>query len=253
MVVYRSACEAELQSHWRAVCPPSKYLLQIARASKLQAVREDKMNKKAGFWLHVTSIAAATALSVTAHAATVDGVEVSDRFCLTCHGADGQGNVGIDAPRLAGMERWYLKHQLELFRDGLRGTHPEDLPGREMQPMAAILTDESIEDILDWAEQWEYQAAEVTLSGDTRRGEELYASCSACHGEEAQGNEALRAPALAGQNDFYLYNQLKNFKAGVRGYDRRDQYGTQMRLMAQKIADEEAMRDIVAYINTLGR
>lgn len=211
------------------------------------------MTKKAEYWFRLFFGTVLTIAGGATQSATVDGVEVSDRYCLTCHGADGQGNIAIDAPRLAGMERWYLKHQLELFRDGLRGTHPADLPGREMQPMAAILTDESIEDILDWAEQWEYQAAEVTLSGDTRRGEELYASCSACHGEEAQGNEALRAPALAGQNDFYLYNQLKNFKAGVRGYDRRDQYGTQMRLMAQKIADEEAMRDIVAYINTLGR
>jgi len=211
------------------------------------------MNKKAGFWLHVTSIAAATALSVTAHAATVDGVEVSDRFCLTCHGADGQGNVGIDAPRLAGMERWYLKHQLELFRDRLRGTHPEDLPGREMQPMAAILSDDSIEDILDWAEEWEYKPAEITISGDANRGEALYATCVSCHGNEAQGNEAMRAPALAGQNDFYLFNQLRNFKEGFRGYDSRDQYGSQMRMMAQMIPDDEAIKDIVAYINTLGR
>lgn len=211
------------------------------------------MNKIAGFWFHLAIGVALTVGSAGAHAATVDGVEVSDRYCLTCHGTDGQGNIGIDAPRLAGMERWYLKHQLELFRDGLRGTHPEDLPGREMQPMAVILSDESIEDILDWAEEWEYKPAEITMTGDARRGETLYATCVACHGAQAEGNEAMRAPALAGQNDFYLYNQLKNFKAGFRGYDSRDQYGSQMRMMAQMIADDEAIRDIVAYINTLGR
>lgn len=211
------------------------------------------MNKIAGFWFHLAIGVALTASSAGAHAATVDGVEVSDRYCLTCHGTDGQGNIGIDAPRLAGMERWYLKHQLELFRDGLRGTHPEDLPGREMQPMAVILSDESIEDILDWAEEWEYKPAEITMTGDARQGETLYATCVACHGSQAEGNEAMRAPALAGQNDFYLYNQLKNFKAGFRGYDSRDQYGSQMRMMAQMIADDEAIRDIVAYINTLGR
>src|SRR5690554_93043 len=94
--------------------------------------------KKAGFWLN---LALGSALCFSAQAATVDGVEVSDRFCLTCHGTDGQGNQGIDAPRLAGMERWYLKRQLEIFRDGLRGTHPQDIPGMEMQPMAVILTD----------------------------------------------------------------------------------------------------------------
>src|SRR5690554_5838494 len=107
------------------------------------------MTKKTDFWFHLVLGATLAAAGTTTYAATVDGVEVSDRFCLTCHGTDGQGNIGIDAPRLAGMERWYLQRQLENFHANLRGTHPEDLPGREMQPMAAILSDASIQDILD--------------------------------------------------------------------------------------------------------
>lgn len=207
--------------------------------------------KKAGFWLN---LALGAALCTGVQAATVDGVEVSDRFCLTCHGTDGQGNEGIDAPRIAGMERWYLKRQLELFRDGLRGTHPRDIPGMEMQPMAVILTDESITDILDWIETWEYIPTEITLTGgNVARGQTLYQPCAACHGANGEGNEALNAPALAGQNDWYLMNQLVNFKEGYRGYDSRDRYGSQMRMMAQTIPDRDAMRDIVAYINTLGR
>ena len=207
--------------------------------------------KKAGFWV---SLALGAALCTTAQAATIDGVEVSDRFCLTCHGTDGQGNQGIDAPRLAGMERWYLKRQLELFRDGLRGTHPEDIPGQEMQPMAEILTDESIEDILDWVATWEYKPAEITITaGNAERGPTLYQPCPACHGADAQGNEAMNAPALAGQNDWYIVNQLNAFKNGHRGYDSRDTYGSQMALMARAIPDEQAMKDIASYINTLGR
>jgi cbb3-type cytochrome c oxidase subunit III len=207
--------------------------------------------KKAGFWLN---LALGAALCTTAQAATVDGVEVSDRFCLTCHGTDGQGNIGIDAPRLAGMERWYLQRQLEIFRSGMRGTHPEDLPGREMQPMAAILSDSSIQDILNWVETWEYKPAEITLTdGDATRGQALYQTCAACHGANGEGNQAMQAPALRGQNDFYLVNQIHNFKEGFRGYDSRDQQGSQMRMMAQGIPDDQAIKDIVAYINTLGR
>jgi cytochrome c553 len=207
--------------------------------------------KKAGFWLN---LALGAALCTTAQAATVDGVEVSDRFCLTCHGTDGQGNIGIDAPRLAGMERWYLQRQLEIFRDGLRGTHPQDLPGREMQPMAVILSDESIQDILNWVETWEYKPAEITLTdGDASRGQTLYQPCAACHGANGEGNQAMQAPALRGQNDLYLVNQIRNFKEGFRGYDSRDQQGSQMRLMAQGIPDDQAIKDIVSYINTLGR
>ncbi len=180
------------------------------------------------------------------------GALPTHRYCLTCHGTDGRGNIGIDAPRLAGMERWYLRRQMELFRDGLRGTHPEDLNGREMQPMA-VMTDEQLEDILDWAETWEYIPADITIEGNVQRGRQLYRSCATCHGADAEGNEAMNAPALAGQNDWYMVTQLKNFKAGYRGYDAADIFGAQMRAMAAPLADDQAIYDVVSYINTLGR
>ncbi len=203
-------------------------------------------------------------LAVLAAAAASSGLaaeqptQMSDRFCETCHGVDGIGNEGVQAPRLAGMEPWYLKRQLELFRSGLRGSHPQDIEGMEMQPMAAILSDESIEDIVEWVGSWEYVAAAPTLDergeveADVDRGRQLYASCAACHGDQAEGSQAMNAPALQGQNDWYLLTQLRNFKAGYRGDDARDRYGSQMRIMAQSLPDEQAMIDVVSYINTLG-
>ena len=48
-------------------------------------------------------------------------------------------------------------------------------------------------------------APTATLRGDAARGEDYYINiCSACHGGNAQGNDALGAPALAGVNDWYL-------------------------------------------------
>ena len=120
--------------------------------------------------------------------------------------------------------------------------------------MAEILTDESIEDILDWVATWEYKPAEITITdGNAERGQTLYQPCAACHGADAEGNEAMNAPALAGQNDWYIVNQLELFKNGHRGYDSRDTYGSQMALMARAIPDEQAMKEIASYINTLGR
>lgn len=174
-----------------------------------------------------------------------------DRYCTTCHGTDGKGNEGVQAPRLAGMEPWYLRRQLENFRAGIRGTHPEDIEGIAMQPMAAKLSDESIEDIVDWVSSWPYEPAEITLSGDEAAGRQLYASCASCHGDQAQGNEALGAPALAGQNDWYLVTQLKNFMAGYRGHHPDDIYGQQMRSMAQTLGDDSGIVNVVSYINTL--
>ncbi len=179
---------------------------------------------------------------------------VNHRFCFTCHGTDGMGSEGINGPRLAGMEPWYLKRQLELFRAGGRGKHPDDYHGMEMQPMAVILTDENIADILEWAATWEYVPATPTLTGgNVQRGQQLYQACASCHGANAEGSEAMNAPQLAGQNDWYLVTQLKNFKAGYRGVDPLDQYGAMMRTMTSGLADDQAIVDVVSYINTLGR
>ena len=51
--------------------------------------------------------------------------------------------------------------------------------------------------------------------------------------------------------DWYLARQLQNFKDGVRGTHPSDFYGFQMGLMANTVHDEQAIKDIIAYINTL--
>jgi len=197
-------------------------------------------------------IALAAAQAAIASTA-VETVEMDDRFCMTCHGVDGIGNEGIQAPRLAGMEPWYLKRQLEHFRDGIRGTHPEDLEGMEMQPMAAILTDSSIADIVEWVGSWDYQPAEPTLTGDINKGRSLYQTCVSCHGDQAQGIQAMNAPALQGEKDWYLVSKMKHCKDGYRGPHPADSYGMQMRAMSAMLPDEQAIIDVVSYINTLGR
>jgi cytochrome c553 len=201
----------------------------------------------------VSCLVLGSLLSATALAQSEGAEYYNDRYCMTCHGADGMGSEGISAPRLAGMEPWYLKRQLENFRAGVRGTHPMDLQGREMQPMAVPLTDASIAELLEWIGGWEYKPAEITLQADAAAGAPLYAACVSCHGSNAEGNEALGVPALAGQNDWYLVTQLKNFKAGYRGTHAGDTYGAQMAPMAAALSDDNAILNVVSYINTLGR
>ncbi len=184
-------------------------------------------------------------------AAAAEREPFDDRYCTTCHGTDGRGNEGVQAPRLAGMEPWYLKRQLENYRDGIRGAHPDDIEGLAMQPMAARLTDESIQDIIEWVGGWKYVPAEHTISGNIEAGRELYQPCATCHGVDAEGNEALGAPALAGQNDWYMVTQLRNFLAGYRGVHPQDVYGAQMRVMTAGLSDENDINNVVAYINSM--
>ena len=183
------------------------------------------------------------------------GVEAAmdDRYCTTCHGVEGIGNMAVEAPRLAGMESWYLKRQLENFRAGIRGTHEQDTQGIAMRPMATKRSGESIEDIVAWVGSWEYVPAQATIEGDINQGRSAFQSCAACHGANAEGNEALGAPALAGQNDWYMVTQLKNFMAGYRGAHPDDSYGAQMRTMVNTLRNEAGILNVVSYINTLSR
>lgn len=197
------------------------------------------------------TLAASTVILANASFAETDPAYYNDYYCTTCHGTDGRGSEGVQAPRLAGMEPWYLKRQLENFRSGIRGTHPDDFQGSEMQPTAVSLTDASINELIDWITGWEYVPAPATMAGDVTAGKAHYAICATCHGAGGEGNPALGAPALAGQNDWYLATQLKNFKAGYRGRHQNDMYGAQMVPMADGLPNEQAITDVVAYINTL--
>lgn len=69
--------------------------------------------------------------------------EVLYRSCASCHGADGKGRQAHKAPRLAGMNDWYLVRQLHHFREGIRGRHPRDAYGNQMVDMAQVLVDDA--------------------------------------------------------------------------------------------------------------
>jgi len=174
-------------------------------------------------------------------------------FCTTCHGVELRGNAAVGAPRLNGMPGWYVMRQMQAFRQGLRGTHPDDATGMEMQPQAAALSDQALQDAVAFVTAVPVRAETVerTVNGDAGRGESLYATCAACHGNAGQGNRALGAPALAGQSDWYLVRQLNRYLAGARGYAKADNRGRQMRAAAGVLAGEADIRDVVAYINTL--
>jgi len=173
-------------------------------------------------------------------------------YCLLCHGANANGNYGIRAPKISGMEPWYLARQLQNFASGARGTPANDASGHEMGPVGLRLEDEGI---LDAAVQFigtlNSKRPAPSVSGDVKEGRRLYGSCVACHGARAEGNVALQSPALAARSDWYLVTQLKNFRDGRRGADPRDTYGVQMRAIAASLSDDKALSDVVAYINTL--
>lgn len=87
--------------------------------------------------------------------------------------------------------------------------------------------------------------------GNPEAGSLLFATCRTCHGNAAEGNQQMHAPALVNSDGWYLYRQLMNFKKNVRGYMPDDVLGIQMAAMAKTLNDSIAVLDVVAYIKTL--
>ncbi|RMF59701.1 MAG: cytochrome c oxidase subunit II [Calditrichaeota bacterium] len=172
--------------------------------------------------------------------------------CVACHGEKGAGNIQFKAPSIAGQESWYLRTQLMNFRKGVRGTSPLDTSGLTMRPMALTLPDEqAVEDVIAYIKTFPIVAHQPTLKGDAQHGKALFAVCQTCHGPNAQGNESLHAPKLSGLPDWYIVQQLKKFKAGIRGTHPQDQWGQTMRPMALTLQTEQDMKDVAAYILSL--
>jgi cytochrome c oxidase subunit 2 len=52
-------------------------------------------------------------------------------------------------------------------------------------------------------------------------------------------------------DDWYLATELRKFRSGVRGTNPKDREGRLMRPMARTLANEDAIRNVVAYVETL--
>lgn len=173
--------------------------------------------------------------------------------CLACHGAEGYGNKLLNAPAIAGLSELYITNQLKKFHDGIRGGDVKDTAGLQMRPMAmTVPTDEDKAAVAKYVASLPAKKQPTTLEGgDAAKGKILYTTCGACHGQSAEGNDIMNSPSLQGQHDWYLATQLKHFKEGIRGANPKDITGAQMRPMAMMLADEQAIKDVIAYIETL--
>jgi cytochrome c553 len=79
----------------------------------------------------------------------------------------------------------------------------------------------------------------AAIAGDAAAGKAKSAACGGCHGFD--GNSPIPAyPKLAGQNEAYIVNQIKAFKANT------DRQNAIMMGMAAGLSDEDAA-DIGAY------
>ena len=117
----------------------------------------------------------------------------------------------------------------------------------------ALKNDAAIEAVVIHIDSFAKTNPSPTFSANPDAGRDLYnQTCAACHGAEGNGQPALNAPSLRGIEDWYLVKQYENFRQGIRGAHPDDVYGQQMQAMSTALTSEEEMRDVAAWLLSLG-
>jgi cytochrome c oxidase subunit II len=168
--------------------------------------------------------------------------------CSACHGAHGEGNPQLNAPKLAGQAGWYLVRQLQNFKQGVRD---KEQFAPQMDAFAATLDDTAMKNVVAYINSLPDLQPQATVSGNPAKGAEHYETCAYCHGGAGQGVWSTNAPRLSHMDDWYMKRQLQNFQQGLRGSHPQDFSGAQMAAMAKTLADDAAINDVLKHIDSM--
>jgi cytochrome c553 len=164
--------------------------------------------------------------------------------CVTCHGAQGEGNASSGFPRIAGQSDYYLRKQLAAYANGAR-VNPI------MQPIAKAMSAEQIRDAAAYYASLGGDggggAAGAASTGASAKGgarglqlavhgdqAKRVQACANCHGPGGAG-EPPGYPYLAGQHANYLTAAMQAWKSGARKTD----LSGQMVQIAHALSDDD--------------
>ena len=176
--------------------------------------------------------------------------------CMACHGPNGQGNPALKSPPIAGQEGWYLKTSINKFLKGIRGGDmAKDPQGGQMAMMVKqfLKTQEDVDNVVAYIETLKPVDPQHSLTGNADLGRPMYATCIACHGDKGQGNPVTKGPKLTGLPDWYIFDQIKKFKTGIRGAHPEDVEGKLMAPMSQMLATDDMIKNVTEYIKSFSK
>ena len=198
---------------------------------------------------------AALILAISALSVSSLADDAYQTHCASCHGASGAGNPSLGAPNLTLFSNAYLERQLRGFQEGWRDT--TDPYTQTMSAAVGALDAGVVAEALlaiDQLPDLRKISVAKPAAGNADRGADLYtAYCSACHGTNAGGNDALGAPTLLGLDARYLARQYRHFSEGRRGFHADDRYGKQMNRLSRSLKDPSLIDDVSAYVAQLSQ
>jgi len=188
-----------------------------------------------------------------AFSASAADIDTLYQPCAACHGAQGEGNLALQAPRLAGQNSVYLERQLNAFKNKQRGYHPDDVQGKVMAQMVQTLSAEDFSLLANYLAELNPGYLDKAAEGDVAAGKQMFnETCRDCHGSQAAGLVQLKSANLTILSGEYLSKQLQAYKKGWRGSDSHsDVYSKWMRSIATHIDSDEEIADIIAFIHSL--
>jgi cytochrome c553 len=84
------------------------------------------------------------------------------------------------------------------------------------------------------------------IAADAAAGKAKFAICAGCHGPTGAGNTALNYPKLAGLEETYVAQQLRDFKSGKR----TGPQAATMKAMTAPLSEAD-IENLAAYVATL--
>ncbi|MBU1424492.1 MAG: cytochrome c4 [Gammaproteobacteria bacterium] len=191
--------------------------------------------------------AAASEVAATPEAPAVALSPFEERLqlCAGCHNPDGNSIIP-ENPKLAGLDKKYIRRQLEAFKGGDR-TNPT------MSSIITMVDPKEFEDLADFFSKQKRTVGTSDKADLLGQGRQVFEegvigtgapACMGCHGEDGSGD--AKFPRLNGQNAQYVVNQLMNFKSGTRANDAKGL----MRAVAKRLNEQE-MAAVAEYMSTL--
>jgi len=194
-----------------------------------------------------------TVLISNAAWAAPDGAALYAQHCVTCHGENGSGGVGVPLSLPSFLDSVSNEYLAKSIRYGR--------PGRVM-PAFPTLSDAQVSAMVNYIRSWSPgknpEENTQAVAGDANKGAKLYGQhCASCHGAQGEGGLGtgvtfsrpkdlpITAPAL--NNKGFLLSATDGM---IKDTLMKGRTGTPMISFLEQGLSETDINDIVAYVRS---
>jgi len=185
-----------------------------------------------------------------------NSLEAKIHFCSECHGRLGQGYHGYYAiPQLAGQPTHYIENQFKAIHERIRD---DPLVAKIMEPYLRNLDPKLWPGLAQHFSALPPTAHPGGPKNLVAEGKKIFEegiadanipACSACHGEQAQGNDMV--PRLAGQHYRYVVDELTDWVQGYRAKDPETPEDPNVMKPIARSLSKEQIAALAAYLSRL--